>query len=156
MDKGEFTARAQALMHRMFRISYLILKNDADCQDATQEALLRAWHSIDSLKEPVYFESWLIRILINESKRLLKKRPSTVDIDEARALRADDPPDPALRDAIRALDDKHRIPIVLNCLEGYAASEVAAMLRLPLSTIKWRIHNGKRLLARMLSDERGE
>lgn len=156
MDRGEFTARAEALIHRMFRISYLILKRDADCQDAMQEALLRAWRHIDSLKEPAYFESWLIRILINESKRLLAARPHTVSIDEARIIHADEPPDPALRDAIRAMDARYRIPIVLNGLEGYTAKQVAEMLKLPVSTVKWRIHHGKQLLARMLSDERGE
>ena len=145
MSEREFSQRAMRCAPKLWRIAYLILRNGADCDDAVQEALLRAWAHIGSLRDPALFETWLVRILINAARTQLRRRPDAARLAEA--LPAEEPPpDGALRDAIRGLEMKYRVPLVLHHLEGYSLEECAAMLRLPVSTVKWRLHQARKQL----------
>ena len=152
MNEREFTKRAMGCAERLWRISYLILRNEADCDDAVQEALLKAWAKRDTLRDPAYFETWLVRILINCARSGLRNRPRAAEpLDERMA--AAPPPNPALREAIRALELKYRLPLVLHHLEGYPIDACAAMLKLPETTVKWRLHAARRQLRELLEEE---
>lgn len=70
MEEAQFTQRVTAARDKLFRIAYTILHDEQDCADALQEALLRAWKNLPRLSEEQYFDTWLVRILINESKRI--------------------------------------------------------------------------------------
>ncbi len=156
MTEKQFSERALACAERLHRISYLILGREADCEDAVQEALMRAWLNMGRLRDEAYFETWLIRILINESKRILRGRARHPSVEIPESLPAPDPPDPALRDAVLSLDSGLRIPIVLHYLEGYGMAEIAAMLGLPESTIKYRLRRGRELLRQRLGEDEPE
>ena len=64
------TFQQEALKHEqlLYRISYAMLRSDADCADAVQKALLRAWKHRDDLRDMRIFKNWLCRILINAWK----------------------------------------------------------------------------------------
>jgi len=66
MDRNDFASRVVEQTNRMYRIAYVMLRNDEDCRDAMQEAALKAWEKRFTLREPQYFATWLTRILINE------------------------------------------------------------------------------------------
>ena len=57
-----------------YRVAKSILKEDADCQDAVQEAVSKAFAKIDTLREKKYAKTWFIRILLNECYRMLRQR----------------------------------------------------------------------------------
>lgn len=142
MTAQEFSEKVRENKDRLWRISYSILRNGADCDDAMQEALLRAWKQISSLRNEEYFTTWLTRILINECKRILKRGkpqplPDTLPEEQTSA-------NPALRDAILALPLNLRIPLVLHYIEGYPVKHIAAMLRLPETTVNWRLHSARK------------
>ena len=153
MTDKEFAERSMNCAERLHRISYLILGREADCEDAVQEALLRAWTHLSSLKNESYFETWLIRILINESRRILRKRLSHPTEELPLSLAAPEPPDRTLHDALLALDAKFRIPIILHHLEGYGVKEISAMLSIPESAAKFRLRRGRELLKLQLKEE---
>jgi len=143
MNEREFSQRVRACTDRLWRISYAIVRNGADCDDALQEALLRAWRQIGSLREDKYFETWLTRILINEARRILARRSSR-PLSLPDDVKDDDSEYPALRDAIMALPVKLRLPLVLHYMEGYSVKEIAEMLRLPATTVQWRLHSARK------------
>lgn len=145
MSKQEFSDRAMRCAPRLWRIAYLILRNGADCDDAVQEALIRAWTHIGSLRDPALFETWLVRILINAARSQLRRRPDAARLAEI-APAEEPPPDGALHEAIRDLELKYRVPLILHHLEGYPLEECAAMLKLPVSTVKWRLHQARKQL----------
>jgi RNA polymerase sigma-70 factor (ECF subfamily) len=154
MDSSEFSTRVLQCERKLFRIAYLSLARDADVEDCVQEALLSAWRHIGSLREPAYFETWLIRILINECKACGRKRAGRRTV----ALGEYDPPMPEpedshLRDLVRALPDKYRLPIALHHLEGHPAAEVARMMKLTRSMVRWRIAKGMGMLRQALRQE---
>lgn len=132
----------------MFRVAYAIVRNEEDCADAIQEALLRAWRRMDTLRDEKLFDTWLVRILINECYTLLRKRkrPSLPPM----------PPPPeyaALNDALMALDDSLRLPITLYYVEGFSIDEIASMLKIPSGTVKGRLYRGRQHLKALLNSE---
>ena len=152
MTKAEFTQRVQGMERRLYRISRTLLARSQDCEDAVQDALLRAWTRRDTLRQPQYFETWLVRILINECRNQYRKHPA------AEAELPDNLSIPAcetsiLFDAMMALSEKYRIILELHYIEGYKTREVAKLLGLPESTVKWRLVHGRKELKRQIGEE---
>lgn len=153
MDEATFTQRCRACAGRLYRLSYLILRSHADCEDALQEALIRAWTHRDKLRDESLFETWLVRILINESKRILKRRGERATSPLPPDAPARSPQDRALWDALAALPDAYRVVLLLHHMEGYTAAGTARIVGLPLTTVKWRLQEGKKRLRALLREE---
>ncbi len=155
MDKREFSGRVIACEKKLFRVAYLTLGGYPNCEDAVQEALMKAWEGRAALRDPQYFDTWLIRILINECRNLQRRaasRPTAALPDD---FPLPDPPDPALRDALMKLDEKYRAPLILHHLEGYPVRQTASMLRTTDGVVRWRLEKGKQMLRRLLDDGEG-
>lgn len=147
MDDRTFSELALGCERKLYRVAHTILRSDADCQDALQEAVFRAWSRRGSLSEARYFDTWLIRILINECRNIQRKA--------AKRPAVEPPPQPAdtgeLYDALMALDDKYRLVTELHYIEGYNVSEIASMLKIPQGTVKWRLSQARQRLREALS-----
>ncbi len=148
MTERAFSERVRALRGPMWRIAWAMLRSGADCDDAVQEALLKAWTRIGSLREPARFETWLVRILINTARSMLRRRRDHADV-ESLPLAAP-PADEELRDAIRTLDIQLRLPLILHHVEGYSIDECAQLLRLPRTTVKWRLNVARKKLREIM------
>lgn len=73
----------------LFRTACTILKNDQDAEDAVQEAILSAYASLDTLREPEKFKPWILRILTNKCYDLCRrKRPAVALSDVEKVLPA--------------------------------------------------------------------
>lgn len=150
MSDQDFAARVHAMERKLYRIAHAILWNDADCADAIQDAVFRGWMKKGSLREEKYFETWLIRILINECKSIMRRqRLSVLPLDEAANAAAPDA-DPQLRAALQQLPEKYRMPLLLHHLEGYSLAEISAMLNIPQPLVKSRLHQARGALRRIL------
>lgn len=149
MDKQTFSEAVQRMERSLYRVAMSYTGNVPDAADAVQEALLRAWRRRDTLRDERYFETWLMRVLINESKTLLRKR--------RRMLPMAQPPEPgadaALHEALFSLPPHYRLPLTLTCLEGYTMREAAHMLGVPEGTVKARVHRARRQLKELLGEE---
>ena len=153
MTDKQFSQRAMNCAERLHRISYLILGREADCEDAVQEALLRGWEKRNTLRNEAYFQTWLIRILINECYSILRRRKRETlyaDIPE-REVAMDACPN--LYQLFTSLREAYRLPMVLHYVEGYTAEEIAGILHLPRNTVKSRLYRGKLLLRDALEEE---
>ena len=151
MSEADFSARAMAMQRQLYRAAFAILGRDADCEDAVQDALMRAWSRLGSLREPKYFETWLMRILINVCRTMRKKRPLTAELPASLAAAAS--PDPQLWSALAALPDAVRLCMVLHYNDGFSVEEVAKMTGSPQGTVKWRLHKGRAALRLALGEE---
>ena len=90
MTREEFAKKILELEDVLFHISYGILQNAQDCEDIIQEAILKAYENRGQLKQPQYFKTWLVRIVINESYSFLRKRKKELPLSEAVAERNTD------------------------------------------------------------------
>lgn len=153
MDRQFFIASAQAMERSMYCIARSYLRCEADCEDALQNALLRAWEKRSTLREERYFRTWLTRILINSCKETLRRQrreSPSADFPEAAAPQGGDP---ALWESLRALDEKYRVIVVLHYRDGYSVREIASILRVPESTVKTRLFRARQQLKFLLERE---
>lgn len=150
MNKEWFVSEIEAHSGMMYRVARSILRNDDDCRDALQEAALKAWEKRGTLREPSYFRTWITRILINACYDTQRKRRLFVPLDSIPDIPVS-APDPALAMALAALPEKLRLPLVLVFSEGMTYAEAAETLRLPVATVRGRIHRGKEQLRKELT-----
>ena len=124
-----------------------MLGSEADCADAAQNALLRAWEKQHTLRDTAYFKTWLTRILINECRVMLRQRARFVPLEEEAAEGEIAPErDSGLYEAVMGLDVKYRVPFVLYYIEGFRTREIASMLKLPEGTVKTRLRRAREIL----------
>ncbi|MDO4371444.1 MAG: RNA polymerase sigma factor [Clostridia bacterium] len=151
MNDRDYMARVRAMEGRLYRIAQAMLWRDADCADAIQEAVFRGWMKKAQLNEPAYFETWLIRILINQCKDVLRRRkrdPLPLDIETGQEDRLCE--DVHLRACLKRLPEEYRIPLLLHHLEGYSIRDVAKMLCLPEKRVTARLYRARKALRALL------
>ena len=154
MDKEEFTRAVLEYESTLYRVAKSMLGSEADCADAAQNALLRAWEKQLTLRDTAYFKTWLTRILINECRAMLRQRARFVPLEEEAAEGEATPEHSSeLYEAVMGLDEKYRLPVVLHYIEGFKTAEIAAMLRLPEGTVKTRLRRAREILREELKGE---
>src|SRR5262245_44769295 len=147
-DHDAFAVLAGAAIPRLDALARLILRDPERGKDAVQEALLRAWRDLPTLRDPEKFDAWLRRLLVHacmdEARRRRRHtleveltpidhptiRDSAITVDERDALER----------GFRRLDPEQRALIVLHHYLDLSLPEVAETLRLPLGTAKSRLH----------------
>ena len=150
MDKTFFVQELEAHSGMLYRVAWTILRNDDACQDAMQEAALKAWEKRDSLRDARYFRTWITRILINACYDTHRRGCRFVSLTEVPEPSAQ-PPDLTLSLALQALPEKLRLPLVLCYSEGMSYEEVAQTLRIPVTTVRGRIRRAKDALRKELN-----
>lgn len=152
MTKEAFVAGVEAQADMMYRVAVSILRNEEDCRDALQDAVLKAWEKRETLKNEGSFRPWLTRIVINNCNTMLRARRRLVPLDEIPEP-AVPPPDPVLKAALHALPSGLRLPLVLVYSEGMSYAEAAQALRIPVSAVRGRIYRAKQQLRKELREE---
>ena len=145
----------------MYRYAAWLSRDRTVADDVVQEALLRAWKSLDSLREDALAKQWLLTIVRRENARYFeRKRLETVDIDNlsqsqaALLAKTHDQELDDMRKAIYELDDDYREPLVLQVLMGFSTSEIAEQMGLKQGAVLTRLHRARaRLKETMANDE---
>ncbi len=137
----------------MYRYAAWLSRDKAIAEDVVQEALLRAWKSLDALRDDDAAKPWLLTIVRRENARYFERRRlETVDIDNLTASQAAllaEAPDEQigeLREAIFGLDGDYREPLVLQVLMGYTTSEIAEVMGLKQGAVLTRLHRARQKL----------
>jgi RNA polymerase sigma-70 factor, ECF subfamily len=144
-------------LDRAYRVAGRILGNAAEAEDATQEALTRAWASWQTLRTPDAAQGWFWRILVNCCRSRLRSRRShgVRDIAEAQDLTTADPFVASLaRDevarAMSSLNDDQRVTVVLRFWGDLTIPEIADRMRVRPGTVKSRLHSALSIMRRNL------
>ena len=142
----------------MYRYAAWLSRDKAIAEDVVQEALLRAWKSLDALRDKSSAKQWLLTIVRRENARYFeRKRLETVDIDNLTAAQAaliaeqaDEELDD-MRHAIYELDDDYREPLVLQVLMGYSTNEIAEQMGLKQGAVLTRLHRARAKLKEQMA-----
>jgi RNA polymerase sigma-70 factor (ECF subfamily) len=134
----------------MYRYAAWLSRDKSIAEDVVQEALLRAWKSLDALREDTSAKQWLLTIVRRENARYFeRKRLETVDIDNLTAsqaaLLAEQPNEELdeMRQAIYELHDDYREPRVLQVLMGFSTNEIAEQMGLKQGAVLTRLHRAR-------------
>ena len=152
--------RLVSIWHRdMYRYAAWLSRDPAIAEDVVQEAMLRAWKSLDALREDEAAKQWVLTIVRRENARYFeRKRLETVDIDNltpsqsAMLAESSDTDLDDVREAIYKLDDDYREPLVLQVLMGHSTKEIAELMDIKLGAVLTRLHRARI----KLRDEIGE
>ncbi|PLS15431.1 RNA polymerase subunit sigma-70 [Bacillus sp. M6-12] len=131
---------------KLYRIAYLYVKNESDALDIVQETVYKAYISINTLKQPSYFHTWLTRILINTAMDFLRKNNKVFPIDQHSLERMESPksvnPEDklVLLQAIESLEEKYKTVIILRYYKDLTVKQIAGLLECPEGTVKTNLH----------------
>ena len=156
MNRDEFSRRIRENQDRLYRITCGLLREPQDRMDAVQDAIFKAWCNLPRLRNEDYFDTWIIRILINECHNRHRMHARFAPLESAPEPSESFQGNSLLRDAIYALPQKLRLPIILHYMEGYRTDEIAQMLRLPGGTVRSRLRRARTMLKTMLESTEGD
>lgn len=167
-----FEVLIQRYGRRIYNIAYRMAGNDADAKDLTQEAFIRIFRAFRRINPDASLESWLYRIVSNLYIDMLRRRPKvriesldapvmTPKGGEIQREVPDERADPAVevlntqldagvQRALLALSPDLRAVVVLSDIEGYSYEEIGMILRVPVGTVKSRLHRARRTLQERL------
>jgi len=170
-ELAHYEAIVQRYARHVYNIAYRMAGNEADARDLVQEAFLRVYRALRRVEPDAPLERWLYRIVSNLHIDLLRKRPRTrvesldAPVETARgevsreiadlesspeAILDREQLDAAIQRALGTLPQELRLVVVLSDIEGLAYEEIAAMLRIPLGTVKSRLHRARQALQQRL------
>lgn len=153
---SSFTQLADDHLDAAYGLAAVILGDPIEAEDATHDAIEKAWHAWPTLRSVDAFAPWFQRILVNCCRDRLRRRRRTAQFDAARRAHAPDPfvgvdsadafSRSAERDAIERvlhrLTADERIAVVLRYYLDLQVDEIADRLGVPAGTVKSRLHRG--------------
>ncbi|HYN05849.1 MAG TPA: RNA polymerase sigma factor [Vicinamibacterales bacterium] len=163
---GELVTRHE---RSVFRVTLTALGNRDDALDAAQDAFVLAWRKLSGFRGEAAFRTWLLTIAWRKALDHRRARqigwrrsaamPEEVDPVDALASVGADPERTALardlarraRTQIARLSPKLRDALLLAASGEYSYGEIAAMLRVPLGTVKWRVSEARRIIGNRMS-----
>ncbi|MGD8192368.1 sigma-70 family RNA polymerase sigma factor [Brevibacillus ginsengisoli] len=152
-DKDAFIRLINHIELKLYGVARAIVKRDEDCADAIQEAILKAYRALHTLKDPAYFKTWMFRILIHECQQILRRQKRIVTVSEFPTRPSHSSSDYEridLREAVDRLEETLRIVITLHYFEDMPLKQIAELLETPEGTIKSRLNRARSTLAEWL------
>ncbi len=149
-------------------IAHEVLHSWTLAEDTAQEVFLVAYHSLSRLREPERFASWLYAITRHQARKAYRKLPpqTTLDTPEIEAVTRTQyrysnhsPEHQALQversqnlwKAIHRLKPEWRVVFLLRYEQEWSASQIAAFLAIPTTTVNWRLHEARKYLKQQLT-----
>jgi RNA polymerase sigma-70 factor, ECF subfamily len=155
--RREFEQRLEECGTLAFRVARGVLRNAADAEDVAQEAILRSYRRFGRLRDHSRFRAWLVRISFrlaldhgrSARRRELRETTWATDLPKPTAedIAASNEFGRRLQEAMAELSEKSRLVLLLTSMDGYSLEEVAELLRLPIGTVKSRLHSARKQLA---------
>lgn len=142
--KGDADAFLELMeMHSlsMYKVARGILDNDEDASDAIQDTILICYEKIHTLKNPKYFKTWMIRILINECNKIHRHYSNFSRTEELPEIPGQDMSiaEFEFKEMLGRLDETYRLIVLLYYVEGFSVADIASILNMNQNTVKTRL-----------------
>lgn len=162
------------LMSSLYSAGLRMTRNPADAEDLVQETYLKAFRAYERFETGTNLKAWMYRILTNSyinDYRKKQRRPDEQDLGDVEDLylyrriggiegaalgrSAEDElmdlfGEAEVKDALEALPEHYRLPVLLADVEGFAYKEIAGILDVPIGTVMSRLHRGRKQLQKRL------
>lgn len=165
-ETDAFEILVQRHQKPIFNLLYRWLGEMEEASDAAQEVFLAAYRAIQEFRGDALFSTWLYRIAVNQAmnrrKRLAADHSRRAALDPSDSEEARDPladlphpgPDPAqeaerkevharIQEGLNALQEEEALIILLHDLNGLPYEEIGRILKIPLGTVKSRLHRAR-------------
>lgn len=174
--QADFENVAMEHLPSLYSAAMRMTHNTADAEDLVQEVYLKAYRGYGGFEEGTNLKAWLFRILTNtyiNMYRAKKRRPEQSELDEvedlylyqrlggaeavaasrtAEDIALESFTESEVQEAVDALPEAFRIPVLLADVEGFHYKEISEILDIPIGTVMSRLHRGRKALQKALFD----
>ena len=159
--KRKYALLIEAHSQDLYKYALWLCKDKAMAEDVMQEAFLRAWKSLDSLREAKAAKGWLFTIFRREHARQFERKQFDYQdveqmdtIADSKQLGYDDSPEAfALRNALKRLPAEYREPFEMQVLGGFSCDEIASILGISASAVMTRLFRARKKMRSLLGVE---
>ena len=172
-DLGAYDDLIRRYQERIYATVYHMTSSHEDANDLTQEAFIKAFHSLKTFKGGSSFYTWIYRIAVNRTINFLKQRKNRVhlslnDLDfnaehdpDLVALVSEKTPQrdiglselqEKLNEAMLKLSEHHRLVVTLHDVQGLSHEEIAKIMDCNIGTVRSRLFYARQQLQSLLSD----
>ncbi|MGE5247873.1 MAG: RNA polymerase sigma factor [Verrucomicrobiota bacterium] len=171
---GAFDAIVRAHQDRVYAFCARMLSDREDALDVTQEVFLAAYRNLASFRGDAALSTWLLRIAANRCLNRIRQRrsvaareapwqdagedgegvafdPAAPDGERPERIAEDRETGAILADALEQLDPGTRWMVLLSDVEGFSYEEIAELAKVPVGTVKSRLHRARMALRKTLS-----
>ena len=162
-DKHSFEVLIDSVKSDLYRVAQAKLSNIDDINDAIQETITKTYSKLHTLKEPKFFRTWIIKILINECNIIYRKKYKQFKLFSKLSISkiTDNNSNPfnVAEDKIdfdillNYLNEKERLILALYFNSKYTPDEISNILSINVNTIKSIIYRAKEKLRKYLEKE---
>jgi len=157
-DSASFGRLVCRYQDRLYHTVVHVVGSREDARDLVQDAFVQAFLRLESFQGASAFYTWLYRIALNLSLSWKRKQRPIQSVDQVREVSGSEPIDQGarpeqnldqderagqVRRALAQLSDEHRQVLVLREMEGASYETIAAMLELPIGTVRSRLHRAR-------------
>jgi len=153
--RESFARLVQTYQRKVYGLAWSVLRNEAEAEDAAQDAFLRAYRSIGTLRAGCQFGPWISRIAVNVAINAVKGRSRRLKLARSAgrpALQARDGFSEGLENALRELEPRERLALELFYRDSATYVEIAELLETNIGQVKNFMHRGRRKLRKILGN----
>ncbi|RKX30027.1 MAG: hypothetical protein DRP47_00200 [Candidatus Zixiibacteriota bacterium] len=174
-DQAAFAVLLERFRRKVYSLAYQVLRNHLDADEVVQETFVRIYKRRKELANVKYFSTFLLRIAMNYSIDLLRKRkghsqmaqdssslPGEVQLQLSRKVStpSEDYANKALMEeiqrALETLPPKQKLTAILHDIEGYSKPEIAEFFKCPEATVRSNLHIARNKLRKILRRRLGK
>lgn len=159
-DTAAFDEIVKAYMRQVFQVAYRVVGHREDAEDLVQDCFLAAFQYLDSYDIDRPFGPWITRIVLNRGANLRRSRarratepetdavsPAPSALDEATRAEARD----KLTEVMATLNERQRMIVTMFDVDGMTSTEIGERLELAPGTVRWHLHEARRVLRNALA-----
>lgn len=150
MTEDTFFEKIDVMKEKMYKVAYSYMQSQSAAVDMVDEAVYHGYIKRRQLREEAYFETWMIRILINECNKQLKHNKKYTDLEEVQespeTICENDISMMPLKLALEKLPGDLRDLVMLKYFGGYKIVEIVQILNIPQGTVATRLRKALSLL----------
>ena len=153
ITNDEFADYVAPCQNGMYSFAYALLKHEADAQDAVSEAIVKAFENKHKLREREKFKSWIMEILMNVIRAMIRKQNRLLVVPDVEALETnvvDEKKYDNLWDAVMSLEAKFRMVVILYYFESFSTIEISEIIKVPEGTVRSRLARARNKLKSLI------
>lgn len=150
-DKEAFVKLIQINKQSLYKAAWVYLQNEQDIADALQNTILSCYENIQRLREVKYFKTWLMRILINECKDILRQKNHDAELDNfVEGVHCEDLNLCEWKQLLLCLDEESRKIVELYYFDEFSIKEISVLLEMNSNTVSTKLSRARAKLKRVI------
>lgn len=144
-DQDAFMKLINAQMQTLYKLSWSYLKNEDNVADVIQDTILVCYEKLPTLRDDRQFKSWLMKILVNNCKNMLKKEKRVVHMETLpeETFVEREYSNREWNEMLSSLEEKYRTIVMLYYLENFNTREISQILDMNENTVRVRLKRGR-------------